>query len=213
MYILFSQCRSCDVTLESCFFEISSYSRGVCTHNFMKRQKANPFGNITWPTLGKQNVQAKEVYCLVSIENEERHTCSAKYPVQVTFNCQVQSALLFQQFSGPVRHPHEIRNTIFFCKTQLKIWIWYTGHQTWILKVAETLSFDLCCAPTVSDFLCYKSTSDSLNPQLGNTSETGRLVKRARAFYTAQTQPLICTLRFAKYHIIIKTPSSSYNHK
>ena len=27
LYILFSQCRSCDVTLESCFFEISSYSR------------------------------------------------------------------------------------------------------------------------------------------------------------------------------------------
>ena len=28
----------------------------------MKRQKSNPFGDITWPTLGKQNVQAKEVY-------------------------------------------------------------------------------------------------------------------------------------------------------
>ena len=27
LYILFSQCRSCVVTLESCFFEISSYSR------------------------------------------------------------------------------------------------------------------------------------------------------------------------------------------
>ena len=36
LYILFSQCRSCDGTLESCFFEISSYSR---------------------PTLRKQNVQ------------------------------------------------------------------------------------------------------------------------------------------------------------
>ena len=30
----------------------------------MKKQKENSLGNITWPEMGKQNVQAKEVnYC------------------------------------------------------------------------------------------------------------------------------------------------------
>ena len=44
-HILFSQCRSRDVTLESCFFEISSYSRAY-VRIIYERQKANPFGNI-----------------------------------------------------------------------------------------------------------------------------------------------------------------------
>ena len=41
-FILFSQCWSCDVTLESCFFEISSYSRA-----YVRIIYENPFGDIT----------------------------------------------------------------------------------------------------------------------------------------------------------------------
>ena len=32
----------------------------------MKKQKANPHEGITWSEMGKQNIQAKEVYCLAT---------------------------------------------------------------------------------------------------------------------------------------------------
>ena len=57
LYVLFSQYRSCDNTLENCFFQISSCSRAyVCRHKNTKCQV--PLG----PLLGKQTIQAKEVY-------------------------------------------------------------------------------------------------------------------------------------------------------
>ena len=40
----------------------------------MKRQKANSLENITWSELGKQNLQAKKVYCLVCV-----HVISSKH--------------------------------------------------------------------------------------------------------------------------------------
>ena len=55
LYVLFSQYRSCDNTLENCFFQISSCSRAY-VHT--KRQ------SVKFPCdlRGIQNIQAKEVY-------------------------------------------------------------------------------------------------------------------------------------------------------
>ena len=52
---LFSQYRSCDNTLEKCFFQISSCSRAYVR---TKRQSVK----FPWDLLGKQNIQAEEVY-------------------------------------------------------------------------------------------------------------------------------------------------------
>ena len=59
LYVLFSQYRSCDNTLENCFFQISSYSRAYLVIIYKKTKGQVPLG----PLLGKQNVQANEVYC------------------------------------------------------------------------------------------------------------------------------------------------------
>ena len=59
LYVLFSQYRSCDNTLENCFFQISSYSRAYLVIIYKKTKGQVPLG----PLLGKQNVQSKEVYC------------------------------------------------------------------------------------------------------------------------------------------------------
>ena len=60
-YILFSQYRSCDDTLENCFFQTLSYS---CTYQriiiYEKKKEQIPLS----PLLGKQNIQTKEVYCI-----------------------------------------------------------------------------------------------------------------------------------------------------
>ena len=57
LYVLFLQYRSCDNTLGNCFFQTSSCSRAyICTHKNTKCQV--PLG----PLLGKQTIQAKEVY-------------------------------------------------------------------------------------------------------------------------------------------------------
>ena len=55
LYVLFSQYRSRDNTLENCFFQISSCSRAYVR---TKRQSVK----FPWDLLGKQNIQAKEVY-------------------------------------------------------------------------------------------------------------------------------------------------------
>ena len=54
LYVLFSQYRSCDNTLENSFFQISSYSRAY-----------EPIIQFSLgPLLEKPNIQTKEVYCL-----------------------------------------------------------------------------------------------------------------------------------------------------
>ena len=58
-YVLFFQYRSYDNTLEDCFFLISSYSCAYIWINYEKTMDQVPVG----PLLGKQNIQAKEVYC------------------------------------------------------------------------------------------------------------------------------------------------------
>ena len=55
LYVLFLQYRSCDNTLEDCFFQILSYS-----HSYAKTKGEVPLG----PLLGKQNIQEKDVYCI-----------------------------------------------------------------------------------------------------------------------------------------------------
>ena len=50
LYVLFLQYRSCDNTLEDCFFQILSYS-----HSYAKTKGEVPLG----PLLGKQNIQVK----------------------------------------------------------------------------------------------------------------------------------------------------------
>ena len=56
--VLFSQCRSCDNTLENCFFQIASYSRAYIDIIYEKKKSQVPLG----PLLEKQNIKAKEVY-------------------------------------------------------------------------------------------------------------------------------------------------------
>ena len=58
MYVLFSQYSSCDNTLENCFFQISCYSRAYVRIIYEKTKGQVSLG----PLLGKQNIQAKEVY-------------------------------------------------------------------------------------------------------------------------------------------------------
>ena len=57
--VLFSQYKSRDNTLGDRFFQISSYSRAHLRIHCEKTMGQVPLG----PLLGKQNVQAKEVYC------------------------------------------------------------------------------------------------------------------------------------------------------
>ena len=56
LYVLFSQYRSCDNTLENCFFQISSCSRAYVR---TKRQSVKFPWDLYWEI---KNIQAKEVY-------------------------------------------------------------------------------------------------------------------------------------------------------
>ena len=58
LYVLFSQHRSCDNTLENCFFLIISYSRHNYAQSYEETKGQVPLG----PLFGKQNIQAEEVY-------------------------------------------------------------------------------------------------------------------------------------------------------
>ena len=58
LYVLFSQYRSFDDTLENCFFQILSYSRAYLCVMYEKTKGKVPLG----PLFGKQNIQAKEAY-------------------------------------------------------------------------------------------------------------------------------------------------------
>ena len=59
LYVLFSQYKSRDNTLRNSFFQISSYLREHLRIHCEKTAGQVPLG----PLLGKQNIQAKEVYC------------------------------------------------------------------------------------------------------------------------------------------------------
>ena len=59
LYVLFSQYKSRDNTLRNSFFQISSYLREHLRIYCEKTAGQVPLG----PLLGKQNIQAKEVYC------------------------------------------------------------------------------------------------------------------------------------------------------
>ena len=60
LHVLFSQYRSCDNTLGNRFFHISFYSRAYLRIIYEKTMGQVPLG----PLLGKQNIQAKGVYCI-----------------------------------------------------------------------------------------------------------------------------------------------------
>ena len=55
---MFSQYKSCDNSLENCFFQITFYSPAYLCGNYEEKKGQVPLG----PLLGKQNIQAKEVY-------------------------------------------------------------------------------------------------------------------------------------------------------
>ena len=49
----------------------------MCIHVHMKRQKANSLENITWSELGKQNMEAKEVYSKnIWVKHKSIKTCT-----------------------------------------------------------------------------------------------------------------------------------------
>ena len=63
LYVLFSHFRPRDATQGNSFFQLSSYARAnVPITN--DKNKRNSYEGITWSEMGKQNVQAKGVYCL-----------------------------------------------------------------------------------------------------------------------------------------------------
>ena len=63
LYVLFSHFRPRDATRGNSFFQMSSYARAnVRITNDKKRQKPNSHKGITWSEMGKQKIQAKEVY-------------------------------------------------------------------------------------------------------------------------------------------------------
>ena len=65
LYALFTQYRSCDNTLENCFFQITSYLRAYLRIIYKEETGQVPLG----PLLEKQNIPAKEVYCEMRISN------------------------------------------------------------------------------------------------------------------------------------------------
>ena len=73
IYVLFSQCEVCGSTLENCFFQISPYLNiYILWFTFIlglniiffcfKLRRSRGKQNIHTPLLGRQNIQAKEVY-------------------------------------------------------------------------------------------------------------------------------------------------------
>ena len=68
-YVMFSHFTPRDATRGNSLFQMSSYARAnVRIKNYAranvlkKKQKANSHEGITWSEMGKQNIQAKEVY-------------------------------------------------------------------------------------------------------------------------------------------------------
>ena len=57
LYVLFSEYRSCDNTLGNRFFQISSYS-----DTYLRIIYEKTMSHVPLRLLGKQNIQAKEVY-------------------------------------------------------------------------------------------------------------------------------------------------------
>ena len=64
LYVLFSLFTPLDATRGSSFFQMSSDARANVCLNTEKKQKENCHDGITWSEMGKQNIQAKEVYWL-----------------------------------------------------------------------------------------------------------------------------------------------------
>ena len=63
LYVLFCHFRPRDATRGNSFFQMSSYARANVRITNEKKEKENSHEGITWSEMGKQNVQAKEVYC------------------------------------------------------------------------------------------------------------------------------------------------------
>ena len=65
LYVLFSHFRPCDATRGNSFFQMLSYAcANVRITN--EKEKENSHQGITWSEMGKQNIQAKEVYSLLA---------------------------------------------------------------------------------------------------------------------------------------------------
>ena len=64
LYVLFSQYRSCDNTLENCFFQFSSYSRACVCIIYEKKKGQVPLG----PLLGKPVCgETKHTRCVLHV--------------------------------------------------------------------------------------------------------------------------------------------------
>ena len=58
LYVLFSQCSSCDNILGNCFIQLTSYSRAYVRIIYEQTKGKNPLRT----SLGRQSIQVKEVY-------------------------------------------------------------------------------------------------------------------------------------------------------
>ena len=62
LYVLFSHFRPRDATRGNSFLQMSSYARANVRITNDKNKRKNSHEGITWSKMGKQNVQAKDVY-------------------------------------------------------------------------------------------------------------------------------------------------------
>ena len=61
LYVLFCHFRPRDATQGNSFFQMSSYARANV--RIINEKIEDSHEGITWSEMGKQNVQAKKVYC------------------------------------------------------------------------------------------------------------------------------------------------------
>ena len=87
----------------------------------MKKQKENSLENITWSEMGKQNVQAKEVYFLraklMLLENiNDNPTYGANKIFTISFLCSLQLSLIFfSRFTSIIQVKLSQRNCQHIC--------------------------------------------------------------------------------------------------
>ena len=77
LYVLFSQCRSCDNTLENCFFQTSSYQRAYLRITYEKTKSQVPLG--PYPV-------SRVSFDLPRLQGDRRRLCSqdARTPIGKT---------------------------------------------------------------------------------------------------------------------------------
>ena len=160
----------------------------ICTHNLWKDKRANPFGNITWPTLGKQNVQAKGVYCGINC----KYAKTAVHCTLLYSDCKMSNMKSFWKYSprhlikmmnfyifsilvrssekteivGLIVSTLKRRSTVLFCIPTVKCQIWKASENIRMRRHAAVYMFT-CLRSSCS---CKQPQSLSLSLEANNKS-------------------------------------------